>query len=271
GVRRAGGAGAGAVLLGDAAVARDGVADRARVAGRMLADIVSPVTLIERAGVAVVGARREGRRLRIRRAGRARHAGAELLHVARAGRGAADGRARRRQGRRAGGAAPGAVLRRITVVPRAGVADRGRVAGRVLAGIAQPVAGPDRGPALRPGVARRVLAGVVGPVALVERAGIRVLGARRPARLLLVRGAGLAREAGAGLDLVALARRRAADEGARPHHVARAGGAGAGAGLVGIAAVARAVAADRPGIARRVLARIARPVARGGRTWVAVT
>src|SRR5439155_636024 len=94
--------------------------------------------------------------------------------------------------------------------------------------------------------------------------------ARRPARLLLVRRAGLAREAGAGLDLVALARRRAADKGARPHHVARAGGAGAGAGLVGIAHVARAVAADRPGIARRVLTRIARAVARVGRTGVAV-
>src|SRR5207253_540513 len=113
-------------------------------------------------------------------------------------------------------------------------------------------------------------AGVVGPVALVERAGIRVLDARRTARLLLVRRAGLAREAGAGRDLVALARRRAADEGARPHHVARAGGAAAGAGLVGIAHVARAVAADRPGVARRVLTRIARAVAGVGRTGVAV-
>src|SRR5206468_9221210 len=127
-------------------------------------------------------------------------------------------------------------------------------------------AGADRGPALRPGVARRVLAGVVGPVALIERACIRVLDARRAARLLLVRRAGLAREAGAGLGLVALARRRAADEGARPHHVTRAGGAGAGAGLVGIAHVARAVAADRPCGARRVLTRIARAVAGGGRT-----
>src|SRR5205814_2026091 len=182
---------------------------RARVAGGVLADVVSPVTLIERAGVGVVGARRAARRHRIRRARRARHAGAELLHVARAGRGAAEGRARCRQGRRAGGARPGAVLRRFTVVPRAGVADRVRVACRVLAGVARTVA-------------------------LIERAGVRVLGARRAARLLLVRRAGLAREAGAGLDLVALARRRAADKGARPHHVARAGGAGAGAGLVGI-------------------------------------
>src|SRR5207249_3051389 len=132
------------------------------------------------------------------------------------------------------------------------------------------VAGPGCGPALRPGVARRVLTGVVGPVALVERAGIRVLGARRGARLLLVARAGRARGAGAGLGLVALARRRAADQGARPHHVARAGGAGTGAGLVGIAHVARAVAADRAGVARRVLTRIARAVAGVGRTGVAV-
>src|SRR5439155_24731114 len=117
GGRRAGGAGAGAVLRGVADVARARVADRARVAGRMLAGIVAPVTLIERAGVAVVGARRGSRRLRIRRAGRARHAGAELFHVARAGRRAADGRARCSPGRRAGRAAAGAVLRLITVVP----------------------------------------------------------------------------------------------------------------------------------------------------------
>src|SRR5438552_113888 len=125
------------------------------------------------------------------------------------------------------------------------------------------------GVGLRAGIAV-VAGGAVGPVALVERAGIRVLGACSMARLLLVRRAGLSRDARAGLDLVALARRRAADKGARPHHVARAGGAGAGAGLVGIAHVARAVAADRPGIARRVLTRIARAVARVGRTGVAV-
>src|SRR5439155_225764 len=220
GGRRAGGAGASAVLLGVADVARARVADRARVACRMLAGIVGPVALIERAGVAVVGARRGRRGLRIRRAGHARHAGAELLHVALAGHGAAHGGARRRQGRRAGRARPGAVLRRITVVPRAEVADRVRVAGRVLAGVAQPIA-------------------------RVERAGLPVVGARRAGRLLLVHRAGLARDAGAGLDLVALAHRRPADKGARPHHVARADGAAAGAGLVGIAHVARAVAADR--------------------------
>src|SRR6266566_3680827 len=163
---------------------------------------------------------------------------------------------------RAGGAGPRAVLRRVALIRRrptlggrrlegvggavvaAPVAGRGHVAGagrraalggRGLLGIlgavrARPraglghVAGPGCGPALRPGVTRRVLAGVVGPVALIERAGIRVGGARRPARLLLVRRAGLARDAGAGLDLVALAHRRPADKGARPHHVARADG-----------------------------------------------
>src|SRR5207302_5245969 len=93
GGRRAGGAGAGAVLRGVADVARARIADRARIACRMLTDIVGPVTLIERAGVAVVGARRGGRQLRIRWAGRARHAMAELPRVARPGRGAAGGRA----------------------------------------------------------------------------------------------------------------------------------------------------------------------------------
>src|SRR5438128_7304257 len=154
---------------------------------------------------------------------------------------------------RAGGASPRAVLRRVALIHRrptlgrrglegvggagvaAPVAGRGDVgvAGRraarrirgplgiLGAGRARPVAhlghvaGPDRGPALRPGVTRRVLAGVVGPVALIERAGIRVLDARRAARLLGIGGARLARHAGARLGDVALARRRAADEGAR--------------------------------------------------------
>src|SRR5207253_2712911 len=159
--------------------------------------------------------------------------------------------------------------RRATLGAREPLRILGAVRTRPVAQLGQ-VAGPGRGPALGPAIARRVLAGVVGPVALVERAGLRVLGARRAARLLLVHRAGLARDAGAGLDLVALAHRRPADKGARPHHVARAGSAGAGAGLVGIAYVARAVAADRAGVAGRVLTRIARAVAGVGRTGVAV-
>src|SRR5205807_4708955 len=122
---------------------------------------VGPVPRVERAGAAVARARLPGPTLRRGGAGLARHARAELLRVARAGRRAADGRARCRQGRRAGGAGPGAVLRRITVVPRACVADRVRMAGGVLAGIAQPVA-------------------------RIERAGVAVVGARRAGRLLPV-------------------------------------------------------------------------------------
>src|SRR5439155_101790 len=181
-VARAGGAGTGAVRLRVADVPRARVADGAGVACRVLAGIVGPVTLIERAGVAVVGARRGRRGLRIRRAGHARHAGAELLHVARAGHGAAHGGARRRQGRRAGRARPGAVLRRITVVPRAEVADRVRVAGRVLAGVAQPIA-------------------------RIERAGVAVVGALRAGRLLPIGGA-IRTRAGAELRRVALVDRR---------------------------------------------------------------
>src|SRR2546427_615882 len=275
GGRRAGGAGAGAVLLGVADVARARVADRARVAGGVLAVIVGPVALIERAGVAVVGARREGRRLRIRRAGRARHAGAELLHVARAGRGAADGRARRRQGRRAGGARPGAVLRRITVVPRAGVPARGRVAGGVLAGIAQPVA-------------------------RIERAGVAVVGARRAGRLLPV-GRAMRARAGAELRRVALVHRRPTRggrgfEGVGGAVVAapvagRGDVAGAGrraalgargllrirgalrarprAGLGHVAGPGRGPAL-RPGVPRRVLAAVGAPVALVERAGVTV-
>src|SRR5262249_44701775 len=94
--------------------------------------------------------------------------------------------------------------------------------------------------------------------------------ARRPARLLLVARAGLASDPRAHLRHVALARRRPADEGARPHHVARAGGAAAGAGLVGIAQVTRALAADRGGVAGRELTGVGRAVAGVGRARVAV-
>src|SRR5205814_2093260 len=83
------------------------------------------------------------------------------------------------------------------------------------------VAGPGRSPALRPGVARRVLTGVRRAVTLIERAGMAVLGARRPAQLLGVRGTPGA-GARAVLRQVALAGRRAADRARRLEGVGRA-------------------------------------------------
>src|SRR5207245_615601 len=98
------------------------------------------------------------------------------------------------------------------------------------------VAGPRRRPALGAGVARRVLAGIARAVAGVGRARIAVVGARGRARLLRIGGTRGIRPV-AGLGHVAFTRRRPA---------------------------------LRAGVARRVLAGIARAVAGVGRARIAV-
>src|SRR5262249_11730292 len=189
--------------------ADDGVAARARAA-------LAGVGL--RAGVAVVAGRAVGLK-KVGRAGGVR-AGAELRRVTLVSRWATLGR-RRLEGvggavvtRAIAGLGEGAVARR-----RAAHGARGLL--RIIRAHRAParaglghVAGAGFGAALRPGIARRVLAGVAAPVALIERAGVAVVGARRPARLLLIARAGLAGQPRAHLRHVALARRRAADEGA---------------------------------------------------------
>src|SRR5439155_25576972 len=70
-VGRAGRARAGA-RLGDVARTRYRATRRARVPRRVLAGVVRTVALIERAGVAIGGAGRRGRLLRVARANRAR-------------------------------------------------------------------------------------------------------------------------------------------------------------------------------------------------------
>src|SRR5207247_4041874 len=143
--------------LGGIAGPRRRPAHRARVTGRVLARIAAAVALIERARIAVVGARGPTRLLGIRRTRGAR-ARAGLRYVA---------HARGRAAYRAGG---------LEGVPRATRA--GPVAG--LGGIA----GARRRAAYRAGVACRVLAGSAGAVAGVGRARIPVVGARCPVRLL---------------------------------------------------------------------------------------
>src|SRR5439155_196262 len=130
------------------------------------------------------------------------------------------------------------------------------------------VAGASRRAADRARVARRMLAGVAAPVALVAAARVAVVRARRARRALRVRWAARARP-GAHLGRVALACRRAADDEARLEHVVGTGAARPRAVLLHVAN-AGGRAADRPGVARRVLAGVARAVARVGRAGVAV-
>src|SRR5437870_5286758 len=113
-------------------------AHRPGVPRRVLAGVARPVALIERARVAVGGARRARRLLGVRRAAGARP-GAVLRRVALARRGTAH-RARR--------------------LEAIGRADRARARARLV-----HVAHPGRRPAHRPGVPRRVLAGVARPEA----------------------------------------------------------------------------------------------------------
>src|SRR5205823_882129 len=179
--------------------------------------------------------------LRVRRAARP-GARAHLRRVALARRRTADDEARLEHVIGTGAARPGAVL---VHVARAG----GRAADR-------------------PAVARRMLAGVARAVARVGRARVPVVGARGPRRLLRVGRAGRARP-GAILRRVALAARRTAGGRRRLEGVVRARAARSRAELVEVA-VARRGAADGPGVARWVLAGIARAVTGVGGADVAV-
>src|SRR5438309_2522380 len=113
-----------------------------------------------------------------------------------------------------------------------------------------------------------MLADVARSVALIGAARIPVVGARRARRALRVRRAARPGPR-AHLRRVALARRPTADDEARLEHVVGTGAARPGAGLVHVARTGRRPA-DRSAVARRVLAVVARAVARVGRAGVAV-
>src|SRR5207249_3950650 len=131
----------------------------------------------------------------------------------------------------------------------------GTRAARARAGLVN-VAGTGRSPAHRARVAGRVLAGVARPVARVGRAGVAVVGAGRAVGLL---GVGGARRAAAGAEVVQVAfpHRGAAEGGRGLERIGRARRARAGAGLrnvadargapTGTASVARVVDAQRRG------------------------
>src|SRR5439155_7635284 len=174
-IGRTRGAHAGAHLVGITGVAGACPADGAGIAGRVLAGAVRAVAQVGRADVAVVAARRPRRALGVGRAARP-GAGARLRRIALARRGAADDEAR---------------LEHVG----------GTRAARARAGLVN-VAGTGRSPAHRARVARRVLAGVAGPVARVRRAGVAVIGAGRAVGLL---GVGGARGAAADAEVVEVA------------------------------------------------------------------
>src|SRR5439155_25547654 len=109
--------------------------------------------------------------------------------------------------------------------------------------------------AQRPPVPRRVLTRHVGAIALVERAGVAVGGARRAARLLRVDGACATRRTWTIVCHVALAASPPTHEAAGLEHVRRAAGARPRAHLVRVTEVARARAAQRPPVPRRVRTR----------------
>src|SRR5207249_11534834 len=171
------------------------------LAGRGLAGAVRAAAKVGRAGVAVLAARGPGRPLGVGRAARP-GAGAHLCRIALARRGAADDEAR---------------LEHVG----------GTRAARARAGLVH-VAGAGRSPAHHARVAGRVLAGVAGPVARVRRAGVAVVGAGRAVGLL---GVGGARGAAAGAEVVevTLAHRRAADRRRGLERIGGTRGARAGA------------------------------------------
>src|SRR5205823_59332 len=184
------------------------------------------VALVERAGVAVGGARRARSLLRV---------GRTVRPVA------------------------WAVLRQVTFPCRRPALDTrgfkavGR-AGRARAGAGLGHVARTRRRAHRPPVPCRVLTRDVGAIALVERAGVPVGGACRAARLVRVDGACAARRPRTVLRHVALAGGRPTHEGAGLEPVGRAAGARPRAEFVRITDIARASAAQRPGVPRRVLA-----------------
>src|SRR5439155_446881 len=267
-VRRAGRARSRA-CLDVVAGARRRPADRAGVAGRVLAGVARAVALVEAARVAVARARRPGRLLGVGRAHRAR-AGARLARVALARRRTADRsgvagrmlavgaraialveaarvavvRAGRPRGtlvvRRAAGRRPRAVLRRVAFARRSPAHDKARqeIVGRTdrarPGAVLVHIAGAGGRTAHGSRIPRRVLAGVVRPVALVAAARVAVARARRPRRLLDVRRA-IRSAAGTVLCRVALARRGAADRGRRLEGVGRTDRAGPCAVLVDVA------------------------------------
>src|SRR5439155_792356 len=167
--------GAGLVRVADAG---GSPTHRPDVARRVLAVVTAAVALVTAARVAVVGARRPRRPLRVRRTAGARK-GVVEGQVTLARRGAAH-RARR--------------------LERVGGTDGAR-AGAGLVHVAEAGGGA----ADRPRVARRVLAVIAAAVALVAAARIAVVGARRPRRTLRVRRTAGAR-AGAVLGRVTLPR-----------------------------------------------------------------
>src|SRR5581483_8575248 len=218
--------------LGDVAEAGGGAAGRAGVAGRMLARIARAVAGVVGARVAVVGARRAVRLLRVGGTGSGR-AGAVFGEVALV-RGGPTDRARRDEGVR--GACGGRARARLGDVAEAG----GGAAGRA-------------------GVAGRMLARIAGAVAGVVGARVAVVGARRAVRLLRVGGTGSGR-AGAVFGEVALVRGGSTHRARRDEGVRGACGGRARARL-GDVAEAGGGAAGRAGVAGRMLARIARAVA----------
>src|SRR5207249_4441426 len=209
-------------------------AHRPGVPRRVLAGVAAAVALIECARVAVGGARRPPRCLRVGRAV---------------------------------GSVPRAVLGGIALARRGtALRARGREAidrtGRARARARfRHVAHAGRRAALRPRIARGVLAGGARPVALVRRAWIGVGCAGRALRPL-----GIGRAARsvprAGLREVAVARRRTADGARGEEGVGRTAAARPGAGLGHVAAASRGATyrARRLEGAGRGAARRARPV-----------
>src|SRR5439155_20093071 len=157
-VVRTGAARPGAVLI-HVANAGGRAADRPGVARRVLAGVARAVARVGRARVAVVGAQRPARRLRVGSARLARQSAAALRDVALAGRWPADDADRQEHVGRARGADARTHL--------VGIADVARTR-----------------PADGAGIARRVLAGVVRAVAQIARADVAVVGARRARRPL---------------------------------------------------------------------------------------
>src|SRR5207302_347200 len=227
--------------LGYVAVARRGATDGPGVPRRVLAGVARAVALIGRADVAVVGARRARRRLGVGGAARPA-AGAHLRRVALARRAAADDEARLEHVGWTGAARPVARLVHVAGTRR-------RAAGRAR-------------------VARRMLARVARPVALVGRARVASVRAGRARRLLRVGRAGGPLALPDALP-ISLACRAAADDGARLEHVGRTRAARPVARLVHVAR-ARRRAAGRAGVARRMLAGVARTVAGVARAGVTV-
>src|SRR5207244_9736565 len=222
--------------LSDVTRSGRGTTHRSRVARRVLACGARAVTLVDRAGVAVVRARGCGGLGGVGRAARAA-AGAELGDVTLACGGAALGRDRREGVDRAGDACPVTGLGRVARTSR-GPAHRAlrspRVDRAVRAGAGAGlgrIADSGRRSADRAGVPRRVLALHAEAVADVGGAWVGVVRAGGAGGLVSVRRA-LRAVAGAGLRDVALARCRAT-------HGAR------GSEPVGGTAVGRAVARFR--------------------------